>query len=112
MGGGATMCIIEAMQAQAKRDMAAYRLVWGEGHDMLYTREMAEANLGHIIDNLPSGEFTTREFADAVGMASKSTSAVLGRLRRAGIIERCGEYRQFDGNRSYRMAPIWRRVDA
>lgn len=105
------MCMIEAMQAQAKKDMAAYRLVWGEGHDMLYTREMAEANLGHIIERLPVGEFTTREFAAAVGMESKSTPVVLGRLQRAGVIEKCGEYRQFDGHRGYRRAPLWRRVD-
>ena len=104
------MCMIEAMQAQAKKDMAAYRLVWGEGVDMLYTREMAETNLKHIIDKLPIGEFTTREFAVATGMKTKSTPAVLGRLQRAGVIERCGEYRQFDGNRSYRRAPIWRKT--
>lgn len=105
------MCMIEEMREQAKKDMAAYRFVWGEGHDMLYTREMAETNLGHIIERLPVGEFTTREFAAAVGMASKSTPVVLGRLQRAGVIEKCGEYRQFDGHRGYRRAPLWRRVD-
>jgi len=105
------MCIIEEMREQAKKDMAAYRLVWGEGHDMLYTREMAKTNLGHIIERLPVGEFTTREFAAAVGMESKSTPVVLGRLQRAGVIEKCGEYRQFDGHRGYRRAPLWRRVD-
>ena len=93
------MCIIEAMQAQAKKDMAAFRKKWGKPPaprpapkrklpPSLYRRELErKARMTAVLDAMiPSAKETTQEIAARMGLPARNISAALSALQRSGRI--------------------------